>query len=69
MINTFDHDFFYSFSFFVLPSFLRGGREKEERITKLVVKSHAFLLDLCKHSPDLKLLIGNCNSMHCRIDR
>ena len=38
-------------SFFLLPSFFRG--EKGKRITKVVVKSHAFLLDLhfMKKSP------------------
>ena len=38
---TFDHDFCYSFSFSSSP-FFRG---KNKRITKVVVKSHAFLLD------------------------
>ena len=41
---TFDHDFCYSFSF-SSSLFFYGGREKEKRITKVVVKSHAFLLD------------------------
>jgi hypothetical protein len=42
---TFDHDVYLPFSF---PSslFFWEGREKGKRITKVVVKSHAFLLDL-----------------------
>ena len=41
---TFDHEFCYSCSF---SSFLffKEGREKRKRITKVVVKIHAFLLD------------------------
>ena len=41
---TFDHDFGYSFSIF--SSLLKKeGREKEDEVTKIVIKSHAFLLD------------------------
>ena len=42
---TFDHDFCYSFSFSSYLFFWEG-REKWKRITKVVFKSHAFLLDL-----------------------
>jgi len=47
---TFDQNFAIHSSF-LLPSFL-GGKRKGKRITKVVVKSHAFLLD---HTP----IIGN----------
>ena len=41
---TFDHDFCYSFSF-SFPLIFKEGRKKGKKITKVVVKSHAFLLD------------------------
>ena len=41
---TFDNDFCYSFTF-SSSIYFQEGREKEKRITKVVVKSHAFLLD------------------------
>ena len=41
---TFDHDFGYSF--LLLSSILkREGKEKENKVAKIVIKSHAFLLD------------------------
>ena len=42
---TFDQDFIYSFPLF---SFLlkKEEREKENEVAKIVMKSHAFLLDL-----------------------
>jgi hypothetical protein len=42
--TTFGHDFGYSFSLF---SYLlkKGGRRKEKWIAKIVIKSHAVLLD------------------------
>ena len=40
----FDHDFCYSFPLF--SSLLKKeGREKENEIVKIVIKSHTFLLD------------------------
>ena len=44
---TFDHDFGYSFPLF---SSLREkeGREKENEVAKILIKSHAFLLDRFK---------------------
>ena len=42
---TFDHDFCYSLSF-SSSLFFSKGREKGKRITKAVVKRHAFLLYL-----------------------
>ena len=42
--HIFNHDFCYSFSF-LHPSFFRRKREKGKRITKVMVKSYAFLLD------------------------
>ena len=44
---TFDHDFCYSF-LFSSSLFLKKGREKGKKITKVVVKSHPFLLNLEK---------------------
>ena len=41
---TFDHSFCYSFSFSSSLFFI-GGKRKGERITKVMVKSHAFRLD------------------------
>ena len=42
---TFDHDFTYSFPLF--SSLLKKeGREEENKVAKIVIKSHAFLLDL-----------------------
>ena len=44
---TFDQDFVYSFTLF--SSLLkREGRRKGELIAKIVIKSHAFLLDQFK---------------------
>ena len=41
---TFDHDFSYSFPLF--SSLLKKeGREKKNQVSKIVIKSHAFLLD------------------------
>ena len=42
---TFDHDYVYSFPLFSSP-LKKEGRRKGERIAKIVIKSHAFLLDL-----------------------
>ena len=41
---TFDHDFGYSFhlSYSLLK---KKGREKENEVKKIVIKSHVFLLD------------------------
>ena len=58
---TFDLDFCSSFSF---SSFLffKEGRDNRKRITKVVVKSHAFLLD---HLEELRganyFLLVNCS--------
>ena len=41
---AFDQNFFYSFPLF--SSLLKKeGREKENEVAKIVIKSHAFLLD------------------------
>ena len=42
---TFEHNFCYFILRFFISLFV-GGRRKGKRITKVVVKSHAFLLDL-----------------------
>ena len=44
---TFDHDFGYSFplSFSLLK---KEGREKKNEVAKIMIKSHAFLLDRSK---------------------
>ena len=39
--KTFDYAFCYTFSFF------KEGKEKGKRIAKVMIKSHAFLLDQC----------------------
>ena len=44
---TFDHDFGYSLS--LLSSLLKREEEKENKQKKMVIKSHAFLLDLFVH--------------------
>ena len=48
---TFDHDFGYSFPF-SQPSLNKREEEKENEFAKIVIKGHAFLLDLkdCKSS-------------------
>ena len=44
--HDFDHDFCYSFPLF--SSLLKKREEeKENLVAKLVIKSHAFLLDQC----------------------
>ena len=48
---TFDHDFCYSFPF-SSSLFFQEGRKKGKIITKVVVKSHAFLLDLKRWTHD-----------------
>ena len=40
---TFDHDFGYSLPLFFFPP--KKGRRKGERIAKIVIESHALLLD------------------------
>ena len=53
---TLDHDFGYSFPLF--PFLLKKKEEeKENEVTKIVIKSHAFLLDQF-----LPLDLGNTNS-------
>ena len=47
---------------FLLPSFLWRKR-KEEKTTKVVVKSHAFLLDLVKSF--FSALYNICNKLYC----
>ena len=47
---TFDHDFCYLFSF-SSSLFYKEGEERGKRITKVVVKSHAFLLDQLELGP------------------
>ena len=46
---TFDHDFSYSFPLF---SFLlkKEGRRKKELLAKIMIKCHAFLLDLLENA-------------------
>ena len=46
---TFDHDFGYSFSLFFPPPLKKDGREKVNEVSKIVIKSHAFLLDHIIH--------------------
>ena len=41
---TFGHDFDYSFPLFTYL-LKKGGREKENEVAKVEIKSHAFLLD------------------------
>jgi hypothetical protein len=43
---TFDHDFGYSFPFYFSSLLKKEGREKENEVAKIVIKSNAFLLDL-----------------------
>ena len=56
---TFDHYLCYSISF-SSSLFFKEGREKGNRITKVVVKSHSFLLDPSK-SHNSRLLDSNIN--------
>ena len=56
--HNFDHDYDIH-SPFLLPSLL-GGRKKGKTITKVVVKSHAFLLD----PSDYDVLNDHENDLH-----
>ena len=68
---TFNHEFCYSFSF-SSSLFFEEGREKGKTIIKVVVKSHAFLLDPWKATLVLDVIaitkqniIQTFKGLHC----
>ena len=55
---TFDHDFGYSFSFFIFPP----KKKREEEKAKFVIKSHSFLFDQILQQQN-KLTIDQTNEI------